>query len=75
MTNKDVLIFGKNNENISQPVSITGAENNQVKVISLEDFDLYGKILKELKKFNINMAGLTGTYFTKADVESYKKRL
>ena len=75
MTNKNVLGFGKDTESIAKPIGITGEENDEIRVLSIESRDLYEKILNELKKFNINLETITNTKLTQADVMSYKQTL
>ena len=75
MTTENVLGFGKDNNSVAQPIGIAGEENDELKVISLENIDLYQKILKELKKFNIYLETITNTKLTYNDAESYKQRI
>ncbi len=75
MTIENVLGFGKDNNSIVQSIGISGEGNDELKVISLENIDLYQKILKELKKFNIYLETITNTKLTYNDAESYKQRI
>ncbi len=75
MTIENVLGFGKDNDSTAQPIGIAGEENDELKVMSLENIDLYQKILKELKKFNIYLEIITNTKLTYNDAESYKQRI
>ncbi len=75
MSIENVLGFGKDNDSVAQPIGISGEENDELKVISLDDIDLYQKILKELKKFNIYLEIITNTKLTYNDAESYKQRI
>ncbi len=75
MTVENVLGFGKDNNSTAQPIRISGEENDELKIMSLENIDLYQKILKELKKFNIYLEIITNTKLTYNDAESYKQRI
>ncbi len=75
MTIENVLGFGKDNNSVTQPIGIAGEENDELKIMSLENIDLYQKILKELKKFNIYLEIITNTKLTYNDAESYKQRI
>jgi len=73
MSVKNVLGFGKDNDSTSQPIGIGGENNKELKVISLENIVLFQKILKELKKFNMQLEIITNTKLTYKDAESYKR--
>ncbi|KKL71306.1 hypothetical protein LCGC14_2096260 [marine sediment metagenome] len=75
MSIENVLGFGKDNNSIAQSIGISGEGNDELKVMSLENIDLYQKILKELKKFNIYLETITNTKLTYNDAESYKQRI
>ncbi|KKL63485.1 hypothetical protein LCGC14_2174640 [marine sediment metagenome] len=75
MAKRNVLGFGKDNSSVVQPVGITGEENNKLITISMDDVILFQKILKELKKFNMNLSIMTGNYVSKIEVENYKSKL
>lgn len=61
MANKDILGFGKDLNDIAQPIGITGTENNQLLTYSIEDVMLCQKILKELKIMNLHLSLMTDT--------------
>ena len=75
MSNKNILGFGKNNDDTAQPLGVTGNENNELKTMSLESMVLYQKILLELKKFNMHLDTITNSKVTYKDAESYKRRM
>ena len=75
MSIENVLGFGKDNNSIAQSIGISGEGNDELKVMSLENIDLYQKILKELKKFNIYLETITNTKLTYNDAENYKQRI
>jgi hypothetical protein len=75
MENKDILGFGKDNDSTAQPIGIAGAENNELITLSLDELELFQSILKELKKFNIQLESITNTKLTRKDAQSYKNRL
>ncbi len=75
MTIESVLGFGKDNNSIAQPIGIAGEENDKLKVMSLDNIDLYQKILTELKKFNIYLEIITNTKLSYNDAESYRNRI
>ena len=70
---KNVVGFGKDNESTAQPIGIAGEENNELKIMSLENADLFQKILIELKKFNMHLETITKTELTQDDAETYKE--
>ena len=70
--NKHILGYGQNDENKAKPLGITGEENNKLITISLEEYELFKNILKELKKFNIQLEFITNTKLTKKDAESHQ---
>jgi len=75
MTNKDILGFGKDVNDLAQPLGISGEENNKLRTMSLENMILLQKILKELKKFNMHLDTITNTKLTYKDAESYKRSM
>jgi len=75
MTNKNVLGFGKDNDSTAQPLGIAGSENNELLTYSIEEVDLFQKILKELKKFNMHLDIITNTKLTYKDAESYRDKI
>lgn len=75
MENKDILGFGKDNDSIAQPIGISGEENNELVTLSLDELELFQSILKELKKFNIQLESITNTKLTRQDAQSYKDQL
>jgi len=75
MTNKNILGFGKDKDSFAKPIGIAGEKNNKLITISLEEMVLLQKILKEFKKFNINLETITNTKLEKADIDSYKTKL
>jgi len=75
MTNKNIVGFGKDINDLAQPLGISGEENDELKTMSLESMVLFQKILKELKKFNMHLDTITNSKITYKDAESYKKRM
>ena len=55
-----VLLYGKDNDSTSQPIGISGEENNEVLVMDLDISTLLEDIYIELIKANIQMAIITG---------------
>jgi len=68
MSIKNVIIFGKDPLNIAKVVGITGTENNQIKIISIEMTDKYLTILKELKKLNQHLSFITDNIVKNQDI-------
>ena len=68
MTTKNVIVFGKDPEELAQIVGITGVENNEIKATSIETNEKYYKILKELKKLNLYLSFVTNNYIKKEDI-------
>ena len=75
MSIKNVLVFGKDPNELTKALGITGEEANELMTISLDTDELYEKILKELKKLNIHLESMTGNQITNPDTESYKKEI
>lgn len=75
MANKNVLGFGEDNDSTAQPIGIAGEENNELLTYSIEEIDLFQKILKELKKFNMHLDTITNSKITYKDAENYKRRI
>ena len=75
MSNKDIVGFGKDQNDEAQPIGVAGEENNELLTYSLEEVDLFQKILKELKKFNMHLDTITNSKITYKDAESYKNSI
>ena len=75
MSNQNKLGFGKDVDGNAQPIGITGEENNEIIVLSIEQMVLFSKILKELKKFNEQLEIMTNTKLTMKDAHSYRDKL
>lgn len=73
--NKHVLGFGKDFEDEAQPIGIAGEEKNELVTLSLAEIEIFQGILKELKKFNIQLESITNTKLTRKDAISYKGQL
>lgn len=73
--NKNVLGFGKNNNDIVQPIGISGVENDKIKTMSLKSQKVLINIFKELKKFNVQLALINNCEISKAEIDLYKKKL
>ena len=69
MANKSILGFGKDLDSLAQALGITGDENNELKIKSIEELVLYQKILLELKKFNIYLTLLNDEEISGIEVE------
>jgi len=74
MSTISVLVFGKDPDALAKVLGVSGAEIDELKIMSMENDELYIKILKELRKYNMYLEGITGVSFTKTDAEGYKKR-
>jgi len=68
MANINTLGFGKDSEDNAQPIGISGVEQNEVKVISIETYNKYNNILKELKKLSLYLSILTDNYIRNNDI-------
>lgn len=75
INNKHVLGFGEDFNNEAQPIGITGEEKNELVTLSLTEIEKFQQILKELKKFNIQLELITNTKLTRKDAISYKGQL
>ena len=69
------LGLGKDPDSTAQPIGISGEENDEIKILTINKIELFGKILKEYKKFNMQLETITGVNLTQKDVESYRKTL
>ena len=74
MTNKDVLGFGKGVDSTAKPIGIAGEENNELLTISIEEMMLFQKILRELKKFNLQLEMMTNTKLHEQDARGYRDK-
>jgi len=74
MQNKNVLIFGKDQENVAQPIEMTGAEGRELKIMS-NKLHLFTNILNELKKFNMQLSLINDYEIPQAEVDAYKKKI
>lgn len=54
-----ILAFGEDINETAQPITLTGAENNELKIASIDMENILEKILIELKKANIQMSLMT----------------
>jgi hypothetical protein len=75
MANKNILGFGKDQSSTAKPIGVAGEENNELLTYSIEEIDLFQKILKELKKFNMHLDTITNSKVTYNDAENYKRRI
>jgi len=65
-----ILIHGKDPEDTAQPAGITGVENDELQIISIETEDILDSIIKELKKINLQMAFITDNYLRDQEINS-----
>ena len=73
--NKHILGFGEDFNNEAQPIGIAGEEKNELVTLSLTEIEKFQLILKELKKFNIQLESITNTKLTRKDALSYKEKI
>ena len=74
MQNKNVLVFGKNQENEAKPFELTGPDGKELKITSNKLY-LFTNILKELKKFNMQLALMNNYEVSQAEVDAYRKKI
>ena len=74
MANKNVLGFGTDGDSTAQPIGIAGEENNELITISIEEMMLFQKILRELKKFNLQLEMMTNTKLHEEDARNYRDK-
>jgi hypothetical protein len=74
MANKNILGFGTNTTSTAKPIGIAGSENKGLLVISIEEMMLFQKILRELKKFNIQLEMMTNTKLHEEDARNYRDK-
>jgi hypothetical protein len=55
-----ILVHGKDPDGTAQPAGITGEDNDELKITSIEEKEILEDILKELIKANIYMSIMTG---------------
>jgi len=70
---KNVLGFGESLSSLAQLIHLIGAENKDLAILSLNEMDLFRKILLELKKFNFYLELITNEQVNEEDVESFKE--
>ena len=75
INNKHVLGFGEDYDNEASPIGIQGEEKNELVTLSLAEIEKFQQILKELKKFNMQLESITNTKLTRKDAISYKGQL
>ena len=75
MTIKNALGFGENVDSNASAIGIAGEKNRKLQTISMENMSLFQNILKELKKFNIQLEIITQTKLTDKDARNYRKRI
>ncbi len=75
INNKHVLGFGEDFNGEAQSIGIQGEEKNELVTLSLTEIEKFQQILKELKKFNIQLESITNTKLTRKEAFSYKERL
>lgn len=56
---KGVVAYGKDQNDIAQPVELTGAEGDELQIMSIDTDQLLNNILDELIKVNIQMSLIT----------------
>jgi len=56
-----VLLYGKDNESLAQPIGISGVNNDEVRIMTLDTDVILDSILSELIKANIQMSLMTDT--------------
>ena len=68
---KGAVIYGTDPDDIAQPVGVTGAESDELEIISIDAEDILDKILTELSKLNIQMNILTDNYVQNKDIKDF----
>ena len=68
MANINTLGFGKNVNSEATPIGVSGVNKNELKTISIETYNKYTNILKELKKLSLYLSILTDNYIRKEDI-------
>ena len=56
-----VLLYGKDNESLAQPIGISGVNNDEVRIMTLDTDVILDNILSELIKANIQLSLMTDT--------------
>lgn len=70
-----VLLYGKDPENTAQPVSISGPENDELKILSIDEEELLEDILNELIKANMYMSIITGDHIKNRDIDPLNREI
>ena len=73
-TFRDLIGFGKDNSYSAKPIGISGEENDELIVISVEEMMLFQKILRELVKFNLQLEMMTNTKLHEQDARGYRDK-
>jgi len=69
---KNVVGFGKDLNDLAQPIGVSGEGNDEFTILSLNEIELFRKILIELKKFNMYLTIATGEEIINEGEQSYK---
>ena len=75
MAIENILVFGKDITELAKALGISGEEVDSIKTFSLEENELYAKILKELRIFNTHLSIMTNNSISDIEVEDHKSRL
>lgn len=65
---KGVIAYGKDQDNTAQPIEFSGAEGDELQIMSLDMDKILVDILDELVKLNIQMSILTGEEIQNKDI-------
>ena len=60
---------GTDTEGNTQPISVVGADQDQMRVADLESRDLLGNILEQLKIMNIHLSDVSDMQIGREDIE------
>ncbi len=64
----EAVLFGKDPNNISVPIGISGSENDEILTINMDTEELLDNIYTELIKTNIYMSVITGNNIKDSDI-------
>ena len=65
-----ILIFGEDSAGTAQPATMTGPENNQLQITTIDTAPMLEDIFDELIKLNMQMSILTGDVIKNRDISA-----
>ena len=64
-----ILIYGKDPQSRAQPIGVTGAESDEIKILAIDEEKLLNNILNEIIKVNMYMSIMTEDQIKNKDIK------